>query len=554
VAQSSVGFFGKLPCKGDFLQRRVPQEFLDVWDPWLQECLHASRQSLQESWLSSYLTGPLWRFVLSSSVCGTGAYAGVLAPSVDRVGRYFPLTLVAQIDIDLCPLEFAATRTPWFEALEALIVVALDESTVDLESFDAQVAELAQPREPPEQGFATGVFELLAHSKFPAQGAAWRVPLGSAGGLQSAINALAYRDLAARLRPVSLWWSEGSNAAAPSWLSLRGLPAPVSFGAMLNGQWAQHGWQDVGELPGSPAQTPAAPGRADEVADRSDEPIMASPMTGSPMTESPMTESPVTESPITGSPAAGSPAAGSPVTGSPIAEAPIGLASPHVTLPAAQLTAIESNRAAFIVRPDVGLWATAAVGDAQEDTTALRLIAQALQQIAPAGSLTGLVEAVRQALSEVHEQLRYLSTRDVQRIDAQAQLIALLAWGNECALMSAGPIQTLRVRARVLEELGTDRQALPDDPGMLDDLLGADEQTTPPLGAGDFRHLRVHYERLQREDQWILCARIMIGSQHIYRLAAAAAGGMPLSVPVIIDTIFGPGALGAVPALMTVEV
>jgi type VI secretion system protein ImpM len=529
VAQSSVGFFGKLPCKGDFLQRRVPQEFLDVWDPWLQECLHASRQSLQESWLSSYLTGPLWRFVLSSSVCGTGAYAGVLAPSVDRVGRYFPLTLVAQIDIDISPLEFAATRAPWFEALEALIVVALDESTVDLEAFDAQVAELAQPREPPEQGFAAGVFELLAHSKFPAQGAAWRVPLGSAGGLQSAINAFAYRDLAARQRPVSLWWSEGSNAAAPSWLSLRGLPAPANFGAMLNGQWAQHGWQDVGELPGSPAQTPDAPRRADEVADRSNAPITGPPITGPPTT-------------------------GPPITGSPTIEAPIGLASPHVTLPAAQLTAIESNRAAFVVRPDVGLWATAAVGDAQADTTALRLIAESLQQIAPAGSLTGLVEAVRQALTEVHDQLRYLSTRDVQRIDAQAQLIALLAWGSECALMSAGPIQTLRVRARMLEELDTDRDALSDGPGMLDDLLGADQQTTPPLGAGDFRHPRVLYERLQREDQWILCARIMIGSQHVGRLAAAAASGMPLSVPVIIDTIAGPGALGAVPPLMTVEV
>jgi type VI secretion system protein ImpM len=518
VAQSSVGFFGKLPCKGDFLQRRVSQEFLDVWDPWLQECVHASRQALQESWLPSYLTSPLWRFVLSSSVCGTGAYAGVLAPSVDRVGRYFPLTLVAQIDIDVCPPEYAATRTSWFEALEALVAVALDESTVDLESFDAQVAELAEPPEPHDRGVATGAFELLVHSKFPAQGSAWRVPLGSAGGLQSAVNAFAYRDLAARLRPVSLWWSEGSNASAPSWLSLRGLPAPSNFAAMLNGQWTQHGWQDLGELPGVPAQSPTAPARADEVADRPYEPIATAPSELAP-----------------------------------IASAPIPLASPHVTLPAVQLSAIESNRAAFVVRPEVGLWATAGVGDAEADATALRLIAEALQQIVPAGSLTGLVEAVRQALTQVHEQLRYLSTRDVQRIEAQAQLIALLAWGNECALMSAGSTQSLRVRARVLEELDTDRGELPDDPGMLDDLLGVDAATTPPLGAEDFRYPRVHYERLQREDQWILCARIMIGSQHIDRLAATVASGMPLNVQVILDTIAPRMVAAPVPPLMTVE-
>jgi hypothetical protein len=418
------------------------------------------------------------------------------------VGRYFPLTLVAQIDIDICPLEFATTRTSWFEALEALVAVALDESTVDLESFDARVAQLAQPLEPHNQGIAMSLFELLEHSKFPAQGSAWRMPLGTAAGLQSAVNAFAYRDLTVQLRPVSVWWSEGSNAAAASWLSLRGLPEPSSFGAMLNGQWAQHGWKDLGELSGSPTQSPAA-APVDRVADHPNEPI--------------------------------------------------GLASPHVTLPAAQLSAIEGNRAAFIVRPEVGLWATAAVVDTEADTAALRFIAEALQQIVPAGSLTGLVEAVRQALTEVHQQLCYLSTREVQRVDAQGHVIAMLVYGNECALVSAGPIQTLRVRARVLEELDTYREPESDDSGLLMDLLAVDPRTTPALGASDFRHLHVHYERLQREDQWILCARTLIGSQHIGQLAATVASGMPLSVQLIMDTIALLTVAGAVPPLMTVE-
>lgn len=494
------------------MQRRVPQEFLDVWDPWLQHCLHASRRALLESWLSSYLTSPVWRFVLPSSICGSGAYAGVLAPSVDRVGRYFPLTLVAQIDIDICPLEFATTRTSWFEALEALVAVALDESTVELESFDARVAQLAQPLEPHNQGIVMSLFGLLEHSKFPAQGSAWRMPLGTAGGLQSAVNALAYRDLAVQLRPVSVWWSEGSNAAAASWLSLRSLPEPSNFGAMLNGQWAQHGWKDLGELSGSPTQLPAA-APVDRVADHSNEPTALAPA----------------------------------------ALAPIALASPHVTLPAAQLSAIEGNRAAFIVRPEVGLWATAAVVDTEADTAALRFIAEALQQIVPAGSLTGLVESVRQALTEVHQQLCYLSTREVQRVEAQGHVIAMLVHGNECALVSAGPIQTLRVRARVLEELDTYREPESDDSGLLMDLLAVDPRTTPALGAGDFRHLHVHYERLQREDQWILCARTLIGSQHIGQLAATVASGMPLSVQLIMDTIAPLTVAGAVPPLMTVE-
>ena len=89
---TEVGFYGKLPCRGDFLQRRVSQDFVDVWDAWLQESLHETRKRLDEAWLNTYLTGPVWRFGLSAGVCGEHTYIGILVPSVDRVGRYFPLT------------------------------------------------------------------------------------------------------------------------------------------------------------------------------------------------------------------------------------------------------------------------------------------------------------------------------------------------------------------------------------------------------------------------------------------------------------------------------
>src|SRR5688572_18349977 len=93
AASATVGFFGKLPCRGDFLRRRVPEEFVAAWDEWLQLCLTQSREQLGDAWRDAYLAGPIWRFVLAEGVCGTGAYAGVLMPSVDRVGRCFPLTI-----------------------------------------------------------------------------------------------------------------------------------------------------------------------------------------------------------------------------------------------------------------------------------------------------------------------------------------------------------------------------------------------------------------------------------------------------------------------------
>src|SRR6267154_5928531 len=89
-----VGLYGKLPSHGDFLRRRVSDDFVAGWDAWLQRCIAQSRAALGEEWLETYLTSPAWRFALSAAVCGPTPVAGVLVPSVDRVGRYFPVTVV----------------------------------------------------------------------------------------------------------------------------------------------------------------------------------------------------------------------------------------------------------------------------------------------------------------------------------------------------------------------------------------------------------------------------------------------------------------------------
>src|SRR5215470_14234575 len=93
----SVGFYGKLPSHGDFISRSVADAFIDRWDAWLQAGMAQSRQDLGNDWLDLFLTSPVWRFALERGVIGGNAFAGILLPSVDRVGRYFPLTVVAEL-------------------------------------------------------------------------------------------------------------------------------------------------------------------------------------------------------------------------------------------------------------------------------------------------------------------------------------------------------------------------------------------------------------------------------------------------------------------------
>ncbi len=131
---SQLGFYGKVPALGDFVSRRLPRNFIDPWDAWLQSALLASRETLAENWLSVFLVSPIWRFALSPGLCGSSAWAGVMMPSVDRVGRYFPLTLAQGIDPQCLSAVFSAD-SDWFEHLESLALTVLN-ADFDLENFD----------------------------------------------------------------------------------------------------------------------------------------------------------------------------------------------------------------------------------------------------------------------------------------------------------------------------------------------------------------------------------------------------------------------------------
>jgi type VI secretion system protein ImpM len=90
------GWFGKLPGMGDFAHRRLPESFRSVWDQWLQRGM-ARLRDRHSDWTSHYLEAPIWCFALGPQVAGERGWIGVLMPSVDGVGRYFPFTLAVEL-------------------------------------------------------------------------------------------------------------------------------------------------------------------------------------------------------------------------------------------------------------------------------------------------------------------------------------------------------------------------------------------------------------------------------------------------------------------------
>ena len=140
---AGAGFYGKLPSEGDFVTRRLPWEFTSVWDDWLQQGMQASRDALGERWLQLYLSAPIWRFQVAPGVCGPLGWRGLFFASVDRVGRYFPLTL-AFVDAGATGLAALSGEPEAWMAVEDAALAALA-PTLPIADFDRMTEALAMP-------------------------------------------------------------------------------------------------------------------------------------------------------------------------------------------------------------------------------------------------------------------------------------------------------------------------------------------------------------------------------------------------------------------------
>ena len=127
----AVGFYGKLPMLGDFVRRHVSDRTVVAWDAWLQQALAASRDRLGDGWLDLYLTAPMWRFFVQPGVLDEQPVAGVLFPSVDRVGRHFPFTVFARLPRRCVGLVVADRCAAWFERVEDLVLAHFEDDTRD---------------------------------------------------------------------------------------------------------------------------------------------------------------------------------------------------------------------------------------------------------------------------------------------------------------------------------------------------------------------------------------------------------------------------------------
>lgn len=213
---ASMGVFGKLPAHGDFVQRNLPGSFVEPWDEWLQRAVHGSREVVGERWLDYYLTSPIWRFAFSAGVLDARSWAGILVPSVDSVGRYFPVTLAVPGPAGSNPFSCMRDESSWYQALSDLAIEAL-QSPLQVDQVIEQFPAMSGGGRPVScAAESTGIFFLEG-----------------GGAPQDAYPQLLKRLIEESVDSFSLWWCAGTEYRESSTMLCHGLPDALTYRTML---------------------------------------------------------------------------------------------------------------------------------------------------------------------------------------------------------------------------------------------------------------------------------------------------------------------------------
>lgn len=172
----AIGWYGKLPSRGDFLGRGLPRPWVRLWDDWLQRAMAGASRQVDAALLRERLIAMSpWHVVVLPAAAGQSVWSGTVVATTDRVGRVFPMLLA-----------------------EAYAEAAIE--SADLAGLHARAAQIGQWLAASAQALSPREFELGV-AQWATQ--AWSVPaLVPAAAEPESLAALR------RSRPEgrSFWW------------------------------------------------------------------------------------------------------------------------------------------------------------------------------------------------------------------------------------------------------------------------------------------------------------------------------------------------------------
>ena len=146
-------------------------------------------------------------------------------PSVDKVGRYFPLTFASSLSDSVQPFQIIQAGADWFAAAETLALSVLHEESVDVDTLQLSVAALDNTVMQRE----TDTNPILR---------------GGGGGLrltgvtnETISSSVCHELVRFQVGSYSVWWTQDIDELPPIGLVTPDLPNPYSFTQLLQGTW-----------------------------------------------------------------------------------------------------------------------------------------------------------------------------------------------------------------------------------------------------------------------------------------------------------------------------
>ncbi|WP_299840671.1 type VI secretion system-associated protein TagF [uncultured Paracoccus sp.] len=209
---AAPGIYGKHPGFGDFISAGLPELADRELVPWMTGILAETRDGLREDWEPAWDAALPLRFWIGGAIWGGPHLQGVARPSRDRVGRRFPLIVVAET-ADAPPVQQPDQN--FYEVIET----ALAGEVPSAGALREQLAALL--------GDTTGAVDAAPAATFWAANPALDV-----ADLLDQIEATdRLRAAAAR----SYWWTGATEGRASAVLACDGLPRAGELAWLLAG-------------------------------------------------------------------------------------------------------------------------------------------------------------------------------------------------------------------------------------------------------------------------------------------------------------------------------
>lgn len=171
------------------------------------------------------------------------------------------------------------------------------------------------------------------------------------------------------------------------------------------------------------------------------------------------------------------------------------------------------NQDAYLDLPELGLWVVAdGMGGHQAGEVASRMIVEHLEQMNEPHDLNSFAAEAKTRLQEVNRNLRQLANQQFEHGTIGSTVVALLAYGKQCAYIWVGDSRIYRLRNQQLEQMTKDHSVAEEyiEQGLMTEEEAYNSNIanalTRAVGAEDDLEIDLLFDEIQNGDRFLLCS------------------------------------------------